>query len=247
MIYKHLLLLSFIVLCTTAHAQEKKHLPAKAPLKNDLPSLQHCLTADQQQLPLFTKNMPGHTQEHDVNSIILDIEKYIDSLHTRTYSDELLNRHFYALRHFFLTTTNQTTVAAEFFYADAPYTFCMYGDTALALHIGAVKDDDPYDLGKMTDKHIAALALQHCLLPSLAALDSFSGVTDIKYIALSTYYGCTDPREGATGAVMPLCLTLVARLSDIELYVAGQLTEKGLLANAQLYLADAGDVRQIGW
>ena len=189
---------------------------------------------------------PIHSQEHDANSIILDIERCIDSMpKNKTLSDIFLSKHFAALRHFFLTTTNQTTVAAEFLYTTTPYTFCLYNDTALALYIAAVKDDDPYNLGKTTDKRIAQKAFDRCLLPSLAALDEFK-TDDIKYIGLSIYYGCKDTREGApTTTEVPYCLTLIARLTDIQQYAAGLITAKGLIANSEVYLADAENMRRM--
>ena len=114
----------------------------------------------------------------------------------------------------------------------------MYNDTALTLYIWAVKDGEQYNLNKTTEKRIAQLAMTNCLLPSLAALDEFKG-TDIKYVALSVYYGCKDTREGAPKvAAVPYCLTLVARLSDVQQYAAGLITDKGLLANAETFLSD---------
>ena len=149
------------------------------------------------------------------------------------------------MRHFFLTTSNRTSVAAEFLYRVAPFNFCRYKDTALALNIWAVKDGEPYNLSKMTDKRIARLALTNCLLPSLAALDEFKD-NDIKYIALSVYYGAKDSREGAPHSnTAPYCLTLVARLSDIQQYTDGLITDKGLLAVADIYLADEESERQV--
>ena len=121
----------------------------------------------------------------------------------------------------------------------------MYNDTALTLYIGAVKDDDTYDLSKMTDKRIARKAFNRCLLPSLTAFDSLKD-GDIKYVALSIYYGCKDTREGAPPvAAVPYCLTLVARLSDVQQYATGLITDKGLLSVSEIYLADVQDVRRI--
>ena len=211
-----------------------------------LSDLKTCMHTAQQSLPLFSANLADHSQEHDVNSIILDIERYIDSIpKNKSYSDQLLLKHFMPMRHFFLTTTNKTTIAAEFLYTGTPYYFCMYNDTELTLYIGAVKDDDTYDLSKMTDKRIARKAFNRCLLPSLTAFDSLKD-GDIKYVALSIYYGCKDTREGAPPvAAVPYCLTLVARLSDVQQYATGLITDKGLLSVSEVYLADAQDVRRI--
>jgi hypothetical protein len=41
--------------------------------------------------------------------------------------------------------------------------------------------------------------------------------------------------------MVPYCLTLVARLSDIQQYAAGLITDKGLLANAEVSLV-GGDL-----
>ncbi len=206
-----------------------------------LPNLQTCVHIAQQNLLLFTEGQPN-----DVNSIIKDIEQYIDSMpKNKTTADQLLAKHFAPMRHFFLTTSNRTSVAAEFLYRVAPFNFCRYKDTALALNIWAVKDGEPYNLSKMTDKRIARLALTNCLLPSLAALDEFKD-NDIKYIALSVYYGAKDSREGAPHSnTAPYCLTLVARLSDIQQYTDGLITDKGLLAVADIYLADEESERQV--
>ena len=238
---KFVLFATCILLCAGAHAQEKTNRPRVAGPTHDaapLPNLQTCIHTTQQNVQLLLQGQPN-----DVNSIIKDIELYIDSMpKNKSTADVLLAKHFAPLRHFFLTTSNKTSVAAEFLYTVAPYNFCMYNDTALALSIWAVKDGDPYNLSKTTDKRIARLALTNCLLPSLAALDEFKA-EDIKYIAVSVYYGAKDTREGAPHtATTPFCLTLVARLADIQQYAAGLITDKGLLANAEVYLAD-GDGR----
>ena len=226
-------------------AKETKE-PAVSDSRRDLPDLKACMSIAQEHLPLFTENMADHSQERDVNSIIQEIEKYIDSLpKSKTYSDQLLVKYFTPLRHFFLTTTNRTTVATEFLYADAPYRFCRYGDTALTLYIWAVKDGDNYDLSKMTEKRIAKKTFENCLMPSLTALDEFKD-NDIKYIAMSAYYGCKDTREGAPeGGVVPYCLTLVARTTDLQQYAAGLITAKGLMINAEVYVADVNDLRKV--
>ncbi len=244
-----LLVAMFMLACSQANAQERKPLAKKEPPKNDLVDIKKCITEGQGSVELFTRNYKDNSLEHDVNSIILDIEKYIDSMHgVRLYSDQVLMKQFNPLRHFFLTTTNKTSVATSFLYSVNPYRFCMYNDTATALYISAVKDGDAYNLGKTTEKRITKFALENCLLPSLKALDEFKD-NDIKYVGLSIYYGCKDAREGAPPvAITPYCLTLVARLADIQQYNAGIITAKGLLANAELYLSDAdtgSDLRRV--
>ena len=231
-----LLLLLCAGMYTVGVAQAKKNVVARATPKNDLPSLQSCLDSAVQHVGLYTRNLPGPGNEHDVNSIVLDIERYIDSMpQKKTYSDELLLRNFAAMRHFFLTTTNKTTVATQFLYPEKPYTFCRYADTALTLYIGAIKDGDSYNLSKTTDKLIAHQALENCLLPSLAALDEVKD-PDIKYVAVSIYYGCLDTRDGApANPTVPYCITFIARLADVQQYAAGNLTEKGLMQGAVVY------------
>ena len=215
------LVVGCVLVMMGAYGQEKKH----AAEGGMLPSLQSCMRTTQQNVGLYTQG-----QANDVNTIIKDIEVRIDSMpKNKTTADLLLIKHFAPLRHFFLTTTNKTSVAAEFLYTGAPYSFCMYNDTALTLYIWAVKDGDTYNLNKTTDKRITQLAMTNCLLPSLAALDEFKA-EDIKYVALSVYYGCKDTREGApAGGITPYCLTLVVRLSDVQQYAAGLITDKGLL------------------
>jgi len=241
---KLVVLATFLLVYAAVPAQEKSNWSkqaGKAGNKGALPGLQTCLRTAQHNLRLFTEGQPN-----DVNSIVKEIELYIDSMpKNKTTADALLSKNFAPLRHFFLTTTNKTTVAAEFLYTVAPYNFGMYNDTALGLYLWAVKDGEPYNLGKMTDKRVLKLALGNCLLPSLAALDEFKE-GELKYVALSVYYGCKDTREGApkTGTV-PYCLTLIARLGDIQQYAAGLITDKGLLANAEVYLADEDDMRRV--
>jgi len=214
-----------------------------------LPDFIKCMIDVQGHVPLYIQNINNNALEHDVNSIILDIEKYIDSMpKTRSYSDVLLMKEFNPLRHFFLTTTNKTAVATSFLYADKPYQFCLYNDTAKALYTYAVNDGETYNLNKMTEKKAVKSALENCLLPSLKAFDEFKD-NEIKYAGLSVYYGCKDTREGAPKEPLaPYCLTLIARLTDVQQYAAGLITDKGLMANAEVYICgpdDSSMVRKI--
>jgi hypothetical protein len=153
----------------------------------------------------------------------------------------MLAKHYAALRMFFLTTTNKTTVATSFIADGAPFRFCSYNDTATALYVGAIKDGELYDLGKMTEIAIVKSALTNCLLPAMKALDEFRN-NEVQYVGLSIYYGCRDARDGApVNGVTPFCLTLTARLSDIQQYNSGIVTAKGLLEQASLYLSSTGD------
>jgi hypothetical protein len=223
-------------------AQDRKSVQNKLNYKVVLADIGKCVKTVQGDLQLYTLNATDHSREHDVNSIILDIEKYIDSMpKTRSGTDQLLVKQFNPIRHFFLTTTNKTTVATSFLYQNTPYRFCNYNDTALTLYLFAVKDGSPYNLGKMTEKKVMKSALENCLLPSLKAADEFRD-TEIKYLAISIYFGCKDSREGAAaGIIVPYCMTLVARLTDIQQYGSGLITAKGLLANAELYVSDMDD------
>ena len=240
---KTVLVLLLIGFVSKLNAQDKS-----IQAKGDLQSMKRSVHMVVEGLPLYIQNFNDHSQEHDVNSIILDIEKHIDSItKNKLYSDVFLVKHFDAIRHFFLTTTNKTTIASSFLYAGAPCRFCMYNDTALALHLFALKNGDVYNLGKITEKRAVKLAFENCLLPALKATDEFKG-DQLKYIGLSIYYGCKDSRDGADAkSIVPSCLTFVARLSDIQQYASGILTEKGLLANAELYLSndDQIDPRRI--
>jgi hypothetical protein len=230
----------FLLIClftvTRLPAQEKKPAAKKEVVANDLPDIKKMIAYVQENAALYVQNAKDHSKEVDVNSIILDIEKYIDSTHkVRTYSDQLLIKYFNPLRHFFLTTTNKTTVATMFLYPSTPYHFCTYGDTAVVLYVAAVKDGNTYNLNKMTENTAAKATLKNCLLPALKAMDEFTG-TEPKYIAISDYYGTRDIREGGKNTLEANCLTLVARATELQQYAAGLITEKGLLANAELYL-----------
>lgn len=232
---KQLLLLTAVFIALQLHAQEKR-----TPDRSQLPDIKTSIRTVQGDLTLYVQNYTNlHSQEHDVNSIILDIEKYIDSIpRNKTYSDVLLMKLFNPLRHFFLTTTNKTSVATSFLYSTTPYRFCNYNDTATALHIFAVRDGYTYNLAKTTERKILRSSLENCLLPSLKALDEFKE-GDIKYIAMSVYYGCKDTRDGASpGQITPFCLTLIARISDLQQYATGMTTAKGLMASADLYISD---------
>ncbi len=245
-----LLLLSGLCLIVQLNAQEKKAQPVRTPLKTDLTDLNASIRMAQADLSLCTKNsVSPHSQEHDVNSIILDIEKYIASMpKTGRAGDQYLAKLFNPMRHFFLTTTNKTTVATSFLYSGTPYRFCNHNDTAAALHFYAIKDGNTYNLGKMTEKKATRSSFENCLMPALKALDEFKE-GEIKYIGLSVYYGCKDSREGApTTQIVPYCLTLVARVADLQQYGAGLITAKGLVANAEIYLSDeeyANELRRV--
>ena len=244
---KQLLLITICILSfLQADAQNK--MAAASYDKEKLSEIHKCIATLQDSSSLLIENLANHSMEHDVNSIILDIEKYIDSLpKNKTRADILLNKYFAPLRLFFLTTTNNTTVATSFLYTDVPYKFCRYNDTALALLLGAVKDGNTYDLAKKTERRIAKAAMETCLLPSLKALDEFKD-GELKYVGVSIYYGCKDTREGAPSEpITPFCMTLVARLGDIQQYNAGLITAKGLLTTAEVYLsdADAHELRRI--
>jgi len=243
---KKLLLITLsLILIVKLHAQDRKPVFVQT-MKLELPDLKKSIVAVQGNLSLYTQNLDTHAQERDVNSIILDIEKYIDSMQKkRSYGDQLLMKHFNPLRHFFLTTTNKTTVATSFLYAGKPYQFCVYNDSALSLHIYAIKDGNTYNLSKMTDKKVIKSSLENCLLPSLKALDSFRD-NEIKYIALSVYYGCKDTREGApAGQLAAYCLTFVARVTDLQQFATGLITTKGLMANSEVYLSDEEDSKEL--
>ena len=238
-----LLLLYMTVSISALHAQDRKTVS-----RNDLPDMKKSIHTAVENLPLYTQNLADHAKEHDVNSIILDIEKYIDSMpRTKKYSDVLLMKNFDALRHFFLTTTNKTTVATSFLYDGAPYRFCRYDDSAVALHIAALRCGDVYNLGKMTDNRVIKTVFENCILPALKALDEFR-IGELKYVALSVYYGCKDTREGAPAGITPYCLTFVDRLPDIQQYESGLITAKVLMASADLYLSTdvaGGEYRKI--
>jgi hypothetical protein len=236
---KQLLLLAAFTCCAvTVQAQTRQ----KGALPGQLPDLYKSILQTQGRAELFTQNLDNNSREKDVNFIVIEMEKLIDSIpRNKTQEQVLLIKHFDFLRNYFLTATNKTTVATGFLYDDAPYRFCLYNDTALALYIKAVKNGDLYNLSKTTEKKISGLALENCLLPSLKPFTEFKD-NDIKYVALSVYFGCKDTRDGAPNIpAVPYCLTMVARLADVQQFEAGLITAKGLLANAELYLGDTGD------
>jgi hypothetical protein len=242
---KLLLFIPILCLMIKLHAQDKKPQFIRN-LNLELPDVKKTIRSVQGYVSLYTKNYSNHSEEHDVNSIILDIEKYIDSMpKKRTAGDQLLLKEFNPLRHFFLTTTNKTTVATMFLYSGTPYQFCSYNDTATILYIYAIKDGSTYNLSKTTEKKVIKTSLENCLLPSLKAMDEFKD-NEIKYIALSVYFGCKDTREGAAaGVVIPYCLTLIARTADLQQYAAGLITTKGLLANSEFYLSDEDNSNEL--
>jgi hypothetical protein len=221
---------------TIAQDKSPRVMPASKP---ELPPIGKYILATQDNLALYKQNLSSHSSEHDVNSIIKDIETYLNALpKTKSTSDQLLSRQFNALRHFFLTTTNKTSVAAGFLYSVNPYQFCSYNDTATALYIFALNDGVTYNLEKITEKKVIRNALEQCLLPSLNALDEFKD-NEIKYIGMSVYYGGKDTRDGAPkDHISSYCLTLVARLTDLQQFASGLITEKGLLAGSELYISD---------
>jgi hypothetical protein len=241
---KFLLLLTTFIVISGAQAQRKPVAPDN---DGSIIDVYHSIIAIQESMSLYTENNGNHTKEHDVNSIILDIEEKLrnEGKQTLTMAGVLTANEFAPMRLFFLSTTNKTSVATSFLYADQPYHFCLFHDTTQTLHFGAIKCGDVYDLSKITEKRAAKLALQNCLLPALKPLDEFKdGKT--RYMALSIYYGCKDAREGASAnALTPFCMTLLARLSDIQQYNAGIITAKGLLASAELYLSDEADAHEL--
>lgn len=242
-----LLLLSGLCFIVQLNAQEKKAQPVRTPLITDLTDLNTSIRMVQGDLSLYVKNVVNpHSQEHDVNSIILDIEKYIDSMpRSRGAADQYLVKLFNPMRHFFLTTTNKTTVATSFLYSGTPYRFCNYNDTAVALHFYAIKDGTTYNLGKMTEKKVVKTSFENCLMPALRAFDEFKEGA-VKYIALSIYFGCKDNREGApTGQITPYCLTLVTSIANLQPYAAGLITTKGLIANAEIFLSSEEDANEL--
>lgn len=205
-----------------------------ATVNANLPNLGDRILQTQTNVDLFTANLESNSRERDVNTIIKDIQRYIDSLGApKTRGDVLLHKNYTPLRSYFLTTTNKTAVATNFLYAETPYSYTTFNNE-LALYIGAVKCGELYNLGKKTEKAVVTTVLNNCLLPSLKAFSEFKD-TDIKYIGLSVYYGARDSREGATSAISPYCLTLVASLADVQEFATGMMTAKGLLAKADLY------------
>lgn len=226
------MLLAFVICSLALVAQEKK-----ASVKNDLPDIMKSIRMVTDDLPLFKQNFADHSKETDVNSIINDIEKYLDSsAKAKKYADQLLIRNFNPLRHYYLTTTNKTSLATSFLFSSAPYRFCNYSDSGIVLHIFALKTGETYNLAKVTERKALRLAAENCLLPALKATDEFKQ-GDIRYIALSIYYGCKDTRDGAPAVpVVPYCLTMISSITDLQQFATGMITPKGLLASSELYL-----------
>lgn len=221
-------------------AQTKKPIKqTTTPTANaDLPSLGDRILQTQADIDLFTANLDNNSRERDVNTIIKDIQRYIDSTGApKTRADVLLHKNYTPLRSYFLTTTNKTAIATNFLYSETPYAYTTFNNE-LALYLGAVKCGELYNLAKKTEKAVVRTVLNNCLLPSLKAFSEFKD-TDIKYIGLSVYYGARDSREGAIAPITPYCLTIVASLADVQEYAAGIITAKGLLAKADLYHSDA--------
>jgi hypothetical protein len=232
-----------LAICLSIHAHAQTNVVQfKVRPKLVLPDITRAIPAVQDSVGLYSLNLNNHSEEHDVNFVIKDIEDYLNSgKKERTQSDQLLTRYFNPIRHFFLTTTNKTSVATSFLYSATPYQFCAYNDTALTLYLYALKAGVTYNLDKMTEKRVMRSVIEQCMLPALKAVDEFTD-SELKYIALSAYYGCKDTREGATkDHISAYCLTFVARLADLKQYAAGLITAKGLLTNADLYLSDETD------
>lgn len=202
-----------------------------------LPDLYDWILDVQSNAGLFLANMDNNSKQRDVNNIIKDMQRYMDSTGApKTRADVLLHKNYTPLRSYFLTTTNKTAVATNFLYADAPYSYATYKNE-LSLYIGAIKCGELYNLGRKTERTVIKTALNNCLLPSLKAMEEFKD-TDVKHIGLSVYYGARDSREGASMSIMPYCLTLVAPLEDIQQYAVGNMTAKGLLEKGELYLSN---------
>lgn len=227
--------LAALLLSPGIQAQERRIAINRGPL----PPLTVGIRSAQQEIFALYRQ---HTPDQDVNSIVKDIEQYLDSLpKNKSQSDVLLSKQFMPMRHFFLTTANNTTVAAGFLYKDAPYRFCtLGGDTANVLYLYAVKNGDSYNRAKTTERRVARKALDNCLLPTLKALDEFKPGSDIRYVALSMYYTCKDTREGADpnwGTVY--FMTIVARMDVLQQYATGIITAKGLVSSSDLYLSSS--------
>jgi hypothetical protein len=238
---------SLLAICLSLHVQAQTTVAQfKFRPKLALPDITKSIPPVQDSVGLFTLNLNNHSEEHDVNSVIKEIEDYLNSgKKERPQSDQLLTRYFNPIRHFFLTTTNKTSVATSFLYSASPYQFCAYNDTALTLYLYALKAGATYNLDKMTEKRVMRTVVEQCMLPALKAVDEFTD-NELKYIALSVYYGCKDTREGAAkDHISAYCLTLVARLADLQQYAAGLITAKGLLTGADLYLSDETDTHSL--
>lgn len=235
-----------LINCLPVDAQTKKVGRAKPvsvkpaaeiPVNATLPAMQDVILQTQANVGLFTANYSNNSQERDVNTIIKDIQRHLDSAGgPRSRADVLLTKNYTPLRSFYLTTTNKTTVATAFLFAEKPYSYAMHND-ALALHVGAVKSGEIYDLGMKTEKGVIRTALLNCLLPSLRAFSEFRD-TDIKFVGLSVYYGCSDSREEGK-SIAPYTLTLVASLADVIEYASDNMTARDLLAKGELYQANA--------
>lgn len=222
----------------TAQTKQANKQTTTASANAALPNLGDRILRTQVDLDLFTANFNNNSKERDVNTIIKDMQRYMDSAGApKNRADVLLHKNYTPLRSYFLTTTNKTAIATNFLYTETPYTYTVFNNE-LALYLGAIKCGELYNLAKKTEKAVVTTVLNNCLFPSLKALSEFKD-TDIKYIGVSVYYGARDSREGATAAIAPYCLTIVAGLADVQEYAAGIMTAKGLLAKADLYHSDS--------
>ena len=95
---KNLMVLAiFLFVYAVAHAQDKSNLSKQTGKAEALPNLQTCLHTAQHNLRLFTESQPN-----DVNSIVKEIELYIDSMpKNKTTADLLLSKNFAIFRSVF--------------------------------------------------------------------------------------------------------------------------------------------------
>ncbi len=187
---------ALITICISAPAwaQEKKETKAEPP-KTPLADIRTYMRTVQQNVTLYLQNYKDHSKETDVLFIINATSKYIDSMQrSKEPADVLLRKHYPAMRNFFLTASNKTSISTSFLYADEPFHFCTYNDSATALYIAALKGGIPYSAKDKTEKQVASTAFEDCILPSMKALGEFKEDAP-KYFGLSVYYGCKDNKE----------------------------------------------------
>lgn len=235
---KVLLVLVSILLSAITNAQDKRVLATRDLPKLD--SLRKCIREVQQNVPLYISNSKDHALEIDVMTIINSTQRYLDTTaKSRESSDVLLRKHYMPLRNFFLTASNKTTISTSFLAQGSPFRFCLYNDTAVALYIAALKDGDTYSEKNMTEKKIASVVFEDCVLPPLKALQEFKDA-ELKYFAMSVYYGCKDFKitEPGTPSIKPYCLTFVARFADVGRYNDGYITAEELLEGAEVYISN---------